>query len=34
MSVRVLGATGRLFEVAWVVPTVEARFTFNGRTER
>lgn len=34
MSVRVLGATGKMFEAAWVVPTVETRFTFNGRTER
>lgn len=34
MSVRVLGATGRMFEAALVVPTVEAWFTFNGRRER
>lgn len=34
MSVRVLGATGKMFEAAWVVPTVETRFMFNGRTER
>ena len=34
MAVRVLGATGKMFEAAWVVPTVETRFTFNGRIER
>ena len=32
--VRVLGATGRIFEAAAVVPTVEARIEFNGNTQR
>lgn len=32
--VRVLGATGRMYNVAAVVPMVEQRISFNGRTER
>lgn len=34
MAVRVLGATGKMFDAAWIVPVVEARISFNGRTER
>lgn len=34
MSVRVLGATGKMFEASYVIPMVEARINFNGRTER
>lgn len=33
-KVRILGATGRLFEAAAVVPTVEANISFNGTQER
>ena len=32
--IRILGATGRLFEAAAVVPTVEQRIIFNGSIER
>ena len=32
--VRVLGSTGRMYNVAAVLPMVEQRISFNGRTER